>query len=286
MSRAVMPPGKQRVGVIGAGHMGREIAFVFALADYPTWNIDTDGAALNAADLHVASLLGRSRFTDADRTRVRALLTYSERLTDLAAATIVVEAVPEDEALKHTLLAEIATITKPDTLIASNTSSLPISLLAEALPAHRRGRFIGMHFSSPVSRMRFLEIIPGKATSRATVEEATALAAALDKQPTFSKDVPGFASNRLLFALLAEAQRLVDEGVASIEDIDRTCRLALGHPVGPFELLDHMSNTLALDIHEILERAYGDRFAPGNGLRELIGDGAVGRKAGRGWYDY
>lgn len=281
-----MSPGEQRVGVIGAGQMGREIAFVFALADYPTWNLDRDAAALNAADLHVGALLDSSRFLDADRARVRARLSYSERLADLAGATIVVEAVPEDEALKRTLLAEIAATTKPGTLIASNTSSLPISLLAEALPADRRGRFIGMHFSSPVSRMAFLEIIPGKATSRSTVDEATALAAALGKQPTFSKDVPGFASNRLLFALLAEAQRLVDEGVASIEDIDRTCRLALGHPVGPFELMDHMSNTLALDIHEILERAYGDRFAPGNALRELIANGALGRTAGRGWYDY
>lgn len=278
--------GDPSVGVIGAGQMGREIALVFALADIPTWNIDYDPAALTAAELHVGSLMGGARYQDADRDRVHTRLSYTENLTDIAGATIVIEAVPEDEALKRSLLDDIAAITNPGAFIASNTSSLPISKLAEGLPADRRGRFIGMHFASPVSRMRFLEIIPGEATSDETVAEATELAATLGKQPTFSKDVPGFASNRLLFALLAEAERLVDEGVASVEDIDRTCRLALGHPVGPFELMDHISNGLALDIHEILKDAYGDRFAASKALRDLVSHGALGRKAGRGWHSY
>lgn len=274
------------IGVVGAGQMGREIALVFALADFPTWNVDTDDAALTAANLHVGTLLGRARYDDADRARVHARLTHTQRLGDLSGATVVIESIPEDERLKHKVLADIAATTNPGTLIASNTSSLPITGLAEALPKARRKGFIGMHFSSPVSRMAFLEVIPGDDTEDPAVALATELGAAVGKQPTFSKDVPGFASNRLLFALLTEAQRLVDEGVASIENIDRTCRLALGHPLGPFQLMDHMSNQLALDIHEILQDAYGDRFAASKALRNLIGHGALGRKAGRGWHGY
>jgi 3-hydroxybutyryl-CoA dehydrogenase len=281
-----MIAGAHSIGIVGAGQMGREIALIFALADYPTWNVDPDQAALTSADLHVGALLGGTPYLDTDRARVHARLTYTERLADLSGATVVIEAIPEDEALKRKVLAEIAATTNPGTLIASNTSSLPISLLAEALPADRQDWFIGMHFAAPVSRMKFLEIIPGNATADAAIEMATEFAAVLGKQPTFSKDVAGFASNRLLFALLTEAQRLVDEGVATVEDIDRTCRLALGHPVGPFELMDHVSNDLALSIHEILEQAYGDRFAPSKALQELIGHGALGRKAGRGWHNY
>ena len=274
------------IGIVGAGQMGREIAMVFALSDFPTWNVDPDESALTSADLHVGALLGGSRYKDADRARVHARLSYTDRLAALSGATVVIETVPEDEDLKHKILAEIAATTNRGTLIASNTSSLPISGLAQALPEDRRKDFIGMHFAAPVSRMAFLEIIPGDDTEDEAIALATELGAAIGKHPTFSKDVPGFASNRLLFALLAEAQRLVDEDVATIEDIDRTCRLALGHPIGPFQLMDHMSNKLALDIHAILESAYGERFAASKALRNLISHGALGRKAGRGWHGY
>ena len=274
------------IGVVGAGQMGREIALIFALADYPTWNVDSDESALTSAELHVGALLGGSRYEDVDRARIHARLTYTQRLGDLSGATVVIETIPENRDLKHKVLAEIAATTNRGTLIASNTSSLPITELAEALPEDRRKDFIGMHFAAPVSRMEFLEIVPGEATADEAISLATELGAAVRKKPTFSKDVAGFASNRLLFALLAEAQRLVDEDVATIEDIDRICRLGLGHPIGPFQLMDHMSNKLALDIHEILEAAYGDRFAASKALRNLIGHGALGRKAGRGWHGY
>ena len=134
--------------------------------------------------------------------------------------------------------------------------------------------------------MAFLELIPGAETAAETLAEARRLAAAIGKTVTQSADVPGFASNRLLFALLAEAQRLLDEGVASRDDIDRTCRLALGHPLGPFELMDHMSTGLTLDIQTMLQAAYGPRYEPGDCLRQKVARGEQGRRSGRGWYDY
>lgn len=274
------------VGVVGAGLMGREIALVAALADLSTFLHDASEDALGAAELHNASVVAGRRYDNTDRARLHGRLSYAASLRDLAGCTVVIEAVPEDAALKGEVLAALDRLLPADALIASNTSSLPIGDLAGHLPAARRGRFLGMHFSAPVSRMDFLEIIPGKDTDEAAVADAAELGRLLGKQPIFAKDVPGFAANRLLFALLAEAQRLVDEGVASVEDIDRACRLGLGHPAGPFEVMDHMSTALALDIHRILQDAYGDRFGHSARLEQLVRHGALGRKTGHGWRDY
>jgi len=194
--------------------------------------------------------------------------------------------VAEDLTVKQTVLADLAAIVRTDAILATNTSSIPIGQLAKALPAERRARFLGMHFASPATRMAFLEIIPGAETAAATITEARRVGTAIGKTVAQSADVPGFASNRLLFALLAEAQRLLDEGVASRDDIDRTCRLALGHPLGPFELMDHISTGLTLDVQTMLHEAYGPRYEPGRSLREKVARGEQGRRTAKGFYDY
>jgi len=276
MSDATAAAG-HKVGVVGAGQMGREIAMVFACADCPTRLTDHHKGAMVAARDHIAARLADG---------ARAHLSLTKDLTDFADCSLVIEAVAEDVTVKQRVLADLANIVPADAILATNTSSIPIGTLAEALPTDRRAGFLGMHFSSPASRMAFLEIIPGAETAAETLAEARRVGAAIGKTVTQSADVPGFASNRLLFALLAEAQRLLDEGVASRDDIDRTCRLALGHPLGPFELMDHISTGLTLDIQTMLHDAYGARYEPGPSLRRKVADGEQGRRTGMGFYDY
>ena len=273
---------RQRVGVVGAGMMGREIAFVFALAGHDVLLTDADRAVLDAAMAHNRDLLASGRFGAADLAN----LTPVTDLSGFGDRTLVIEAVFEDAEIKGEVLGDVDRTCPADCIIASNTSSIPITTLAQSLGAVRRSRFLGMHFSSPVSRMEFLELIRGPETADAAMDFAAAVGRDVGKAPTRSADVPGFASNRLLFALLTEAIRLVEEGVATPEDIDATCRLALGHPVGPFRLMDRISNTLVRDVQRILTDAYGARYETGAALDELIARGHTGRKAGRGWHRY
>ena len=273
---------RQRVGVVGAGMMGREIAFVFALAGHDVLLTDADTAVLDAAMVHNHGLLTSGRFGAADLAN----LTPVADLSVFGDRSLVIEAVFEDVGIKGGVLRELDRVCPADCIIASNTSSIPIARLADSLGSARRPRFLGMHFSSPVSRMEFLELICGPETADATMDFAAAVGRDVGKAPTRSADVPGFASNRLLFALLTEAIRLVEEGVATPEDIDATCRLALGHPVGPFRLMDRISNTLVRDVQRILTDAYGARYETGQALEDLIERGHIGRKAGRGWHGY
>lgn len=274
---------RQKVGVVGAGMMGREIGFVFALAGHEVVLTDADPAALDAAMDHCRDLLAVGRFgADADLANlmpVADLSAFGDR-------SLVIEAVFEDAEIKGGVLRELDDICPAECVIASNTSSIPIATLAESLSPARRSRFLGMHFSSPVSRMEFLELIGGPETADEVMDFADAIGRDVGKAPTRSADVAGFASNRLLFALLTEAIRLVEEGVATPEDIDATCRLALGHPVGPFRLMDRISNTLVRDVQRILTDAYGARYETGAALEDLIERGHTGRRAGRGWHRY
>jgi 3-hydroxybutyryl-CoA dehydrogenase len=150
----------------------------------------------------------------------------------------------------------------------------------------RRARFIGTHFFSPASRMKLVEVIPTVDTDPAFVDAVMATMASIGKTPIRVKDVVGFAVNRLLHALVIESIRLVEEGVCSPAEIDTACKLGLGHPIGPFELLDNTQNSLSLSVHEILHQAYGERFLPRPLLRQMVDAGYNGRKAGRGWHRY
>jgi 3-hydroxybutyryl-CoA dehydrogenase len=174
----------------------------------------------------------------------------------------------------------------PTAGLASNTSSISISSLSGALREERRGRFLGTHFFSPVSRMRLVEVIPSMDTDPVFIDQISETLTAIGKTPIRVKDVVGFAVNRLLHALVIESIRLVEEGVCTPADIDAACKLGLGHPIGPFELLDNTANSLSQSVHEILYQAYGERFLPRPLLRQMVEAGYDGRKSGRGWYRY
>jgi len=171
-------------------------------------------------------------------------------------------------------------------IIASNTSSISITALSSHLSPQRRSRFVGTHFFSPVSRMKLVEVIPAMDTVERTVEAAIEACTEAGKTAIKVKDVVGFAVNRVLHALVIEAIRLVEEGVATAEDIDLACKLGLGHPIGPFQLLDATQNSLSLQVQGILYDAYGERFKPRPMLKQMVRAGYNGKKVGRGWYKY
>ncbi len=215
---------------------------------------------------------------------VSSRITTTNSLEQFSDCQIVVEAVFENESVKTNIFATLDKIVPADCVLASNTSSISITTLASSVPESRRDRFIGTHFFSPVSRMQLVEVIPGIDTHQGTVEQVMELCKDIGKTPIKIKDVVGFAVNRLLHALMIEAQRLVEEEVASPEDIDTACRLGLGHPIGPFQLMDLTQISLSLQVEEILQEAYGDRFKPRPIMKQMVGAGYNGKKAGRGWY--
>ncbi len=207
----------------------------------------------------------------------------SDRRDALAESDVLVEAVFEDEAVKAEVLGALDAICKPECIFATNTSTIPISVLASHVGAARRPLFIGTHYFSPVSRMKLVEVIPAIETASDTVEKTIALCHAAGKHPIRIKDVTGFAVNRLLHVMMIEAVRLVEEGVATPEDIDAACRLGLGHPMGPFELMDATTSSLCLQAQQIMFDAYGERFRPRPLLKQRVQAGYVGGKGKPGW---
>lgn len=276
-----------KVGVVGAGLMGGEIALVQALAGYHVTLVDKDETALERAITRLTTLLekgcARGFYQEADCRTAMARIATTTSVADLVDCQIVTEAVVEVLDVKHDVLAAIADAVSPDAMIVTNTSTIPISVLAGRLSAERRPHFVGMHYFSPVSRMKLVEVIPGLATAEATVERAYALASATGKTPIRVKDVPGFAVNRVLHVFMIEAVRLVEEGVISVEDMDTACRLGLGHPIGPFELMDATTSSLCLQAQEIMFDAYGERFRPRPLLKQRVAAGLVGGKGRPGW---
>jgi 3-hydroxybutyryl-CoA dehydrogenase len=279
-----------KIGVVGAGMMGSEIALMFALSGYPTLlsDLSPDAAKHAVERLHgvLERGLPRGFWSDAAAETARARLSVADSLEAYEDCGFVIEAVFENEDLKRDVFRKLEAILAPEAGLASNTSSLSITSLSAALAEPRRARFVGTHFFSPVSRMRLVEVIPTIDTDPAFVDAVEKTMVAIGKAPIRVKDVVGFAVNRLLHALVIESIRLVEEGVCSPADIDAACKLGLGHPIGPFELLDNTQNSLSLSVHEILHQAYGERFLPRPLLRQLVAAGYNGRKAGRGWHRY
>jgi 3-hydroxybutyryl-CoA dehydrogenase len=278
----------QRIGVVGAGMMGSEIALVFARAGQEVKLSDANGERLNAAMTNLATVLdkgARRGLWPVDEvaptlSRIHPTL----HLGDFADCEMVIEAVFEDETIKADVFRRLEQVCKEDCLLTSNTSSISITALASYVTAKRRQFFLGTHFFSPVSRMKLVEIIPGLDTAPSAVEAAMAACQAAGKSPILVKDVVGFAVNRLLHSFLIEAMRLVEEGVATPADIDTACKLGLGHPIGPFEMMDIVSNSLVLQVQEVMAAAYGDRFHPSMLLRKLVKSGYDGKRVGRGWH--
>lgn len=280
----------KKAGVLGAGMMGAEIALCFAMAGIEVAmkdiTMDIAKGGMERAEKALDRLVKKGQFDAKDKEKTLSLLHATDSYGLFSDVDFIIEAVVEDLKIKKDIFAEVDKICKPECLFATNTSSLRITALATAVSEDRRGRFLGTHFFSPVSLMRLVEVVPGLETSEESVEKAMEVCRAIGKAPIRVKDVAGFAVNRLLHAMWIEAERCVEEGVATPEDIDTGCRLGLGHPIGPFALMDLVTNNLTLDIQEILHEAYGQRFMSRPILRQKVDAGHLGRKTGRGWYDY
>src|SRR5580704_16229803 len=277
----------EKIGVVGAGLMGAEIALVFALAGHEVLLSDTGEAQLAAALERLARTLDRGiqrgAYKDEDKPLALSRITTTVALDPFAGCDFVTEAVFEDEAVKAATYKKLDAICKPACIIASNTSTIPISTLASHVSDRRRPLFIGTHYFSPASRMKLVEVIPGFDTAPETVDTAMRLMREADKTAIRIKDVAGFAVNRMFLIFLNEAVRLVEDGVATPEDIDTACKLGLGHPMGPFELMDATSSKLCLQVSEILHQAYGERFRPPALLQQRVKAGFVGGRNARGW---
>ena len=278
---------KEKIGVVGAGLMGAEIALVFALAGHDVLLSDRSEELLAAALTRLGSVLDRGIprgfFKPEDKPLALSRIATTVALEPFADRDLVTEAVFEEEAVKGETFRRLDAVCQPSCIFASNTSTIPISTLASYVGEARRPLFIGTHYFSPASRMKLVEVIPAFDTAPETVETALRLMREADKTPIPVKDVAGFAVNRMLLIFMNEAVRLVEDGVATPEDIDTACRLGLGHPMGPFELMDAVSSKLALQASEILFEAYGERFRPPSLLKQRVRAGLVGGRGNRGW---
>ena len=277
------------MGVVGCGLMGSGIAQVCARAGLPTRVREVDEAllarGLRRIDDFLAAGVERGRTSPEDAARVKANLAGTTRLEDLARCDLVIEAIVERAEAKRETFAALEAIVGPETVFASNTSSLCITELATA--TERPDRFVGLHFFSPVPVMKLVEVIRGLATSDSTFERALAFGRALGKEPVTAPDRPGFIANRLLIPYLLDAVRAHESGAGTIEDIDKTMTLGCGYPMGPFTLLDFVGLDTAYSIANIMYDEFRDpKYAPPPLLKRMVLAGRLGRKSGRGFYAY
>ena len=276
-----------RVGVLGGGRMGAGIAHAFCTAGSQVVVVERDDAAATAGYDRVTAALAGSveRGTVAESLAgLTARVAVSTSYADFAGCGLVIEAVPEDFSLKAAALAAVEEQLAPDAWLASNTSSLSITELAGKL--QRPERFCGLHFFNPVPASALLEVVLGPQTSGALADAAAAWARDLGKTPVVVRDAPGFASSRLGVAIALEAMRRLEEGVASAEDIDTAMVLGYKHPTGPLRTTDLVGLDVRLGIAEYLASTLGPRFEPPQLLRDKVARGELGRKTGRGFFDW
>lgn len=279
---------KGTLGVVGAGTMGQGIAQVLASSGREVLLYDVAETQLADAEEAIAKALLRQvekgKLSDADRTAAIARLRRTTTMDVLGSCEIVIEAAPEQPALKEKLFYELSRL-DGDTILASNTSSLSLTRLA-AVSEHPE-RVVGMHFFNPVSVLKLVEVIRAEQTSDATVARIEALAIELGKTAVIIADSPGFAVNRLLVPMINEAAFLVQEGAASVEDIDQAMQLGAAHPMGPLALADLIGLDVCLAIMEVLQDGFGDpKYRPCPLLRRMVAAGYLGRKSGRGFHEY
>lgn len=279
-----------RVAVVGAGTMGHAIAYVAALAGMPVALTDSRAEAIAAALRRIGELLEggvrRGKVAEGERAAVAARLRPERELAGAVAdADVVIEAVVEDLGVKQRLFAELERAAPAEALLATNTSSLSVAAIAGAV--REPARVVGLHFFNPVPAMALVEVVTHPRASAAAVERGIAFARALGKEPIVVRDSPGFASSRLGLALGLEAMRMLEQGVASAEDIDKAMELGYGHPMGPLKLSDLVGLDVRLAIAESLYRALEDpQFAPPRILREKVAKGELGKKTGTGFYTW
>lgn len=283
----------KKVGILGAGMMGADIALACAVAGYEvlmkeiTMELAQAGYKNIKANLDKWSSKGKIKVDDEGKKKAIDAIKPIDSFDGFEDVDIVIEAIFEDLKVKTDNFQELEKICKPSCIIASNTSSISITKLGACFKEKERtAQFVGMHFFSPAVIMKLVEVTKGEETSQETVDVACDFCTSIDKEPVRVIDCVGFIVNRILYALDNEAIRLLEEGVASAEDIDKACQLGLGHPIGPFTLMDLTSNELNLKVGEILYEAYGDRFHPRPALVKKVDAGHFGRKTGKGWFDY
>ena len=277
------------VAIIGAGQMGAGIAQTVATGGYDVKLYDAAGdrvpQAMGAIAASLSRQIARGLTTQADADAALARIAAVGSLADAAKADLVIEAAVEDEAVKKSILADLVPLLGADTLLASNTSSISITRLASA--TDRPERFIGLHFMKPAPVMKLVEIVRGIATSAETYEAAVAFAESLGKTTTNSEDFPAFIVNRILVPMINEAIYTLYEGVGNVASIDKALKLGANHPMGPLELADFMGLDVVLAIMNVLYDGLADsKYRPCPLLVKYVEAGWLGRKSGRGFYDY
>src|ERR1051326_3871401 len=277
------------IAIIGTGTMGRGIAYLSAVAGYDTILYDAEAAALDAARASIDSTLRKGAekgkvADDVARASIERVHLENDLEPAVRGADLIIEAVPENFELKKDLFAQADLFCSEEAILASNTSSISISKLASSV--ERRDRFVGLHFFNPPHVMKLIEIVRGDRTSDATLAQAREVAEKMGKTPIIVRDSPGFATSRLGVAIGLEAMRMLEEGVASADDIDRAMELGYNHPMGPLRLTDLVGLDVRLGIAEYLAQTLGPRFEPPQILRDKVARGELGKKTGKGFYDW
>jgi len=280
----------KRIAVLGLGIMGHGIAQVAAQSGLQVSAYDINEKAIengmDAIKSSLARLVKKEKLSQAEAGDATSRIsTYSDLIRGVENAEVIIEAIPEVLELKKETFKKIASSLKPDAIIATNTSQFSITDLASA--SERPDRVIGMHWFNPPQIMRLIELVRGLETTDHTLEVIQDLCASFGKETIIcKKDVPGFVTTRMLNAFLAEAYRVVEEGVATPEDVDKAAKLAFNHPMGPLELADFSGLDTAYRTAKALEAAYGERYRPTHTMHNLVLAGHLGRKTKRGWHRY
>ncbi len=279
----------KNVGIVGAGQMGCGIAHVAAVAGYKVHiydlspeRIETGLATING---NFARQVSSGKMTEDERKKAMALIKGSADINDLSDADLVIEAATEDETVKRKIYAQVCSVLKPEAILATNTSSLSITRLASA--TDRPERFMGIHFMNPVPVMKLVELVRGIATEEKTFAAAKEFVSALDKTITVAEDFPAFIVNRILLPMINEAIYTLYEGVGSVDAIDTAMKLGANHPMGPLQLADFIGLDTCLSIMQVLHDGLADsKYRPCPLLVKYVEAGWLGRKSGRGFYDY
>ena len=281
--------GVVRIGVLGAGQMGAGIAQVAACAGYPVTMVDIDGDALDRGMDSIRSSLQRivskGRMEQKESQEAMELITRSTNRLDFSECDLVVEAIPEILQLKLDVFSELDAICREDTILATNTSSISVDSIAKA--TRRPDRVIGMHFMNPVPIMKLVEVINGPETLAEVTDAVISVAESMGKVALLCNDSPGFVSNRILCPMINEAILTLEEGVAKPEAIDGIMKLGMNHPIGPLALADLIGLDTVLHIMRVLHEGLGnDKYEPASLLVSMVERGELGRKTGKGFYEY